>query len=245
MAETLRALARTLNLDGQIIFAGEATAVTLPPFYASADVFVLPTLYEGYGMAVAEALARGLPVVSTKTGAIAELVEGRRGLSSRRATCRRLARALSSVLARLGRSSAAGGRRPPRARQAADVGRCGEQDGRRAEPGVGLMGGFSADWLALREPSDARARSAALTAAVLDRPRAAPSVRILDLAAGTEPTLDTSTVPSGDRRNRHWLLADNDAALLARVPLQSGRLIESKRAWSTRGGVRPRGRQPL
>ena len=47
------------------------------------------------------------------------------------------------------------------------------------------MGGFSADWLALREPSDARARSAALTAAVLDRLGGGTEVRILDLAAGT------------------------------------------------------------
>jgi len=35
---------------------------------------VLPTHYEGYGMAVAEALARGIPVVSTPTGAISELI---------------------------------------------------------------------------------------------------------------------------------------------------------------------------
>jgi len=98
MAGTLRALARTLNLDGQIVFAGEATAATLPAFYASADVFVLPTLYEGYGMAVAEALARGLPVVSTKTGAIAELVGGTAGIVVQPGNVHALAQALSSVL---------------------------------------------------------------------------------------------------------------------------------------------------
>ena len=43
-------------------------------FYDRSDVLVLPTFYEGYGMAVAEALARGIPVVSTRTGAIPDLV---------------------------------------------------------------------------------------------------------------------------------------------------------------------------
>ncbi len=85
------------------------------------------------------------------------------------------------------------------------------------------MGGFSADWLALREPSDARARSAALTAAVLDRLGGATEVRILDLAAGTGANVRyLAGCLAGDRRNRHWLLADNDAALLARVPLHIG-----------------------
>jgi glycosyltransferase involved in cell wall biosynthesis len=98
MAETLRTLALRLNLDGQIVFAGEATAATLPAFYASADVFVLPTLYEGYGMAVAEALARGLPVVSTKTGAIPELVGGTAGIVVAPGDVQALADALSSVL---------------------------------------------------------------------------------------------------------------------------------------------------
>ena len=98
MAEKLRTLVRTLDLDGQIAFAGEATAATLPAFYASADVFVLPTLYEGYGMAVAEALARGLPVVSTSTGAIAELAGGTAGLVVPPGDERALAQALVSVL---------------------------------------------------------------------------------------------------------------------------------------------------
>ena len=48
--------------------------------YDRADVFVLPTFHEGYGMAVAEALARGLPVVSTPTGAIRDLVRADAGV---------------------------------------------------------------------------------------------------------------------------------------------------------------------
>ena len=114
MAETLRTLARTLNLDGQIVFAGEATAAMLPAFYASADVFVLPTLYEGYGMAVAEALARGLPVVSTKTGAIAELVGGTAGIVVEPGDGPAFAQALSSVLDDVTRQRLAAGARQVR-----------------------------------------------------------------------------------------------------------------------------------
>jgi glycosyltransferase involved in cell wall biosynthesis len=61
-------------LEGRVTLAGELAGATLDAAYDSADLFVLPTRYEGYGMAVAEALAWGIPVVSTATGAIAELV---------------------------------------------------------------------------------------------------------------------------------------------------------------------------
>jgi glycosyltransferase involved in cell wall biosynthesis len=70
----VRALLREHGLDDRVTLAGDLDVVALATQYDHADVFVLPTLYEGYGMAVAEALARGLPVVSTATGAIAELV---------------------------------------------------------------------------------------------------------------------------------------------------------------------------
>jgi glycosyltransferase involved in cell wall biosynthesis len=59
-----------------VTLVGDLDAAALAAHYHRADVFVLPTLYEGYGMAVAEALARGLPVVSTTTGSIADLVLG-------------------------------------------------------------------------------------------------------------------------------------------------------------------------
>lgn len=62
------------QLTSRVRLRGEMTAAELDRAYHRADVFVLPTLYEGYGMAVAEAVAHGLPVVSTRTGAIPSLV---------------------------------------------------------------------------------------------------------------------------------------------------------------------------
>lgn len=72
--QRLRAWLEEEGLDDHVALAGEADGAALAGHYDSADVFVLPTLHETYGMAVAEALAHGLPVVSTPTGAIAELV---------------------------------------------------------------------------------------------------------------------------------------------------------------------------
>jgi glycosyltransferase involved in cell wall biosynthesis len=74
MVERLRAQLRADGLTDRVQLVGEMDAAALAAQYDGADVFVLPTFYEGYGMAVAEALARGIPVVSTPTGAIADLV---------------------------------------------------------------------------------------------------------------------------------------------------------------------------
>ena len=73
-AASVRAAVAASGLESRIVFAGELEREPLDVRYDAADVFVLPTWYEGYGMAVAEALARELPVVSTTTGAIADLV---------------------------------------------------------------------------------------------------------------------------------------------------------------------------
>lgn len=78
--QRLRARIEALGLGERVQLLGELDAPTLAAHYRSADAFVLATLYEGFGMAVAEALARGLPVVSTETGAIAELVGSDAGL---------------------------------------------------------------------------------------------------------------------------------------------------------------------
>jgi glycosyltransferase involved in cell wall biosynthesis len=78
---------------------------------------VLPTLYEGYGMVVAEALARGLPVVATRTGAIGDLVTSDAGVVVEPGNTDTLAYALSRVLADGGyRQQLAQGARNIRAR---------------------------------------------------------------------------------------------------------------------------------
>jgi glycosyltransferase involved in cell wall biosynthesis len=76
----LRQQLRRLGLERQVALTGEVDDAALAQLYARADLFVLATRFEGYGMAVAEALAHGLPVISTQVGAIPELVGSRAGL---------------------------------------------------------------------------------------------------------------------------------------------------------------------
>ncbi|HEX7140075.1 MAG TPA: glycosyltransferase family 4 protein, partial [Vicinamibacterales bacterium] len=59
---------------------GQLTFDELAGEYDRSDVFVLNTRGETFGMAVSEAIARGLPVVSTRTGAIPDLVGEEAGL---------------------------------------------------------------------------------------------------------------------------------------------------------------------
>jgi glycosyltransferase involved in cell wall biosynthesis len=86
------------GLEDRVSFAGELDASALAALYDSADLFVHPTLHETYGMVVAEALARGLPVVSTATGAIPDLVGADAGLLVRPGDADALTDALSAVL---------------------------------------------------------------------------------------------------------------------------------------------------
>lgn len=61
-------------LSERIHLAGVVVPATLERYYDSADLFVMPSLFEGYGMVLAEAMARGLPIVCTTGGAAAETV---------------------------------------------------------------------------------------------------------------------------------------------------------------------------
>lgn len=71
----LEEMARALGLTEQVTFLGVVSDV--PGFLASVDIFVLPSLYEGLGVAALEAMAAGRAVVASRVGGLAELVTDR------------------------------------------------------------------------------------------------------------------------------------------------------------------------
>jgi glycosyltransferase involved in cell wall biosynthesis len=69
--QSLERMTRTLGLETSVIFVGLTTNVA--PFYAMADLFVLPSLSEGSPNALLEAMACGLPIVATRVGGVPEI----------------------------------------------------------------------------------------------------------------------------------------------------------------------------
>ena len=102
-----------LGLQDQVSFLGDLSAADLNEHYDRAELLVSPSRQETYGMAVADALARGIPVVATATGAIPRLVGSEAGLVVPVDDAGSLAGALSRVIgdADLRRLLAAGARR--------------------------------------------------------------------------------------------------------------------------------------
>jgi len=69
-AAGVRRLANELGLHERVSFHGELDGAALAAAYNGADLFVLASHYEGYGMVLNEAVAHGLPVVATAGGAV-------------------------------------------------------------------------------------------------------------------------------------------------------------------------------
>src|SRR6185503_15322759 len=87
------------RLDDRVVLAGAVPPVQLASHYGAADVFVLPSRHEGYGMAFAEAIAHGLPVVGTTAGAIPETVPAGAGVLVPPGDARELAAVLRRLIA--------------------------------------------------------------------------------------------------------------------------------------------------
>jgi glycosyltransferase involved in cell wall biosynthesis len=79
-ARQLMAEIERLKLADRIKMTGAVTSEDLGALYATADLFVLPSRFEGYGMVYAEAMAHGLPVVGTTAGAIPDTVPAEAGV---------------------------------------------------------------------------------------------------------------------------------------------------------------------
>jgi len=97
-AERVRTQIARLGLEGAVEIRGECTEPVLGELYRRAAVFVLPSWYEGYGMAFTEAMAHGLPVVATRGGAIPSTVPATAGLLITPGDTDALAEALARVL---------------------------------------------------------------------------------------------------------------------------------------------------
>jgi glycosyltransferase involved in cell wall biosynthesis len=65
-----------LGIETSVNFVGYVEHSKMPEVYAGADIFVLPSLNEGMPNAVMEAMASGLPIITTYTGGTAELIRG-------------------------------------------------------------------------------------------------------------------------------------------------------------------------
>ncbi len=73
--KNLENLVKELNLQSKVKFLGEIPNQEIPQHLAEASCFVLPSLKEGFGIVILEAMAAGVPVIATNVGGIPDIVE--------------------------------------------------------------------------------------------------------------------------------------------------------------------------
>lgn len=112
--DTVEALHRQIGRAGladRILLVGAVDSGKLADLYDKTDLFVMPSLYEGYGMVLTEALARGLPIVCTLSGAGADALPDAAALKippgDAAALAKALARLIDAPAERLRRAEAA------------------------------------------------------------------------------------------------------------------------------------------
>jgi len=95
---TIHLISKTVEhrLEHRINFIGSVAELSAE--YSKADLFVLPSLFEGYGMVFAEALAYGLPIVAARSGAVPDVVPDTAGILVTPNNAEELATALRLLL---------------------------------------------------------------------------------------------------------------------------------------------------
>ena len=71
----IKKLINKTNLSDDVIFLGPIEREKLPYYYSIADICVVPSLYESFGLVAVEAMACGTPVIASKVGGLAHTVK--------------------------------------------------------------------------------------------------------------------------------------------------------------------------
>ncbi|MCC5900965.1 MAG: glycosyltransferase [Halomonas sp.] len=215
------------GLSGRVVLHGECDAVTLEAAYQSAHALVLPSWYEGYGMVVTEALAHGLPVITTTGGALRDTLPSSAGLSVEPGDIDALQTALQrfchcTELRSELRAGAAVARDSLNDWQAAGVSFAEALTPLSPALAQELAAGsqFQADWLALRESVDATGRSQKLAQAAASwlathsnsNSKEECTAYIADLGCGRGSNMQFLAPRFSGKQ--HWMLFDHDAGLL-------------------------------
>jgi D-inositol-3-phosphate glycosyltransferase len=97
--EKLQSLARDLAIEDLVTFSGLVKQEELPYFYSAADVCVIPSHYESFGLVALESLACGTPVVATDVGDLKSIIrDGENGYVVRDNSPHRLAQKIALIL---------------------------------------------------------------------------------------------------------------------------------------------------
>lgn len=98
--QNLQDLTRKLGIQDLVTFAGRIEQKSLPPYYSAADVLVVPSYYESFGLVGLESLACGTPVVATQVGAMGNILrDGKSGQLVANAQPRTLAHSIEKIIA--------------------------------------------------------------------------------------------------------------------------------------------------
>ncbi|MCA8864001.1 MULTISPECIES: glycosyltransferase [unclassified Halomonas] len=220
------------GLQNSVQLHGECDGATLEAAYRGAHALVLPSWYEGYGMVVTEALAHGLPVITTTGGALRDTLPSGAGLSVEPGDVDALQDALSRFchddeLRHQLRQGAALARDALSDWQAAGAKFAAALTAPVDSPNLRPGSQFASDWLTLREAADIDSRSqplAEFAAEWLSARTSAPLIADLGCGRGSNMRFLAPSL-SGHQR---WKLIDHDAILLAQARQRAAGLSNSQ-----------------